>query len=248
MYVLDDGDILHIIDMDTQASYEITDVGSIEYDAIEMYLAQSGAACVYRLEESQIEGLPSVMDIRQLEVEDGFTRLQNYTYDDNDNCYSVSCFRGNVYAYRKKKAEERDEKDSIKLKSHYAITERNISITDENVYILYQINRDINRYSGKQSDTYRDGILLLDFDKEKSKIVYETEDNLERIVGFDSEKNIVYLYDVNQNQIQELDLETEQKTEITKLSEKQDNLVFDMTKDKIFIYTDNNKLVQIIEL
>lgn len=252
LYVLDDKDVFYIIDMETMSTYKVQNVNAFYYDNVKIYLSSTypNISGFYGIDEESIIKNGEVVPFDQMEdVDDVAARkIKARIYDGNGYYYWTNCDRKEVSVCRKRVEETENIKDGIRLDDDYIISDNDLSIDGENAYILYRIHSGHTKYQNTQKETYRDGIISLDFDKEKSKIVYETEDNTSRIIGFDYEKNIVYLYDVNNLSVNVLDLNTNQEETLDALPKKYNTLTFEKSRDNIFIYTYNNELVKIVEL
>ncbi|MDO5126443.1 MAG: hypothetical protein Q4D54_01685 [Eubacteriales bacterium] len=247
LYVLDDSDELHILDMTSLVNYELSGVLQIEFDGNNLYLEKGNDGTTYYVEETQFVKDGHVIDFENMNVLDDRLYLNEYMLN-NGFLYWTNCDRKEVSVLCKKIGDTGENKKGIKLDDTYYISEGNLSADEENGYILYSKCSKASSYAYKQGETYCDGILALDFDKEKTTTIYETDNNLTRIIGFDSNKNYVYLYDVNSRQIQEVKLDTNQQTTICTLDKKYNSLLFEKSKDVIFVYTGNNELVQIVDL
>ncbi|MDO5127922.1 MAG: hypothetical protein Q4D54_09280 [Eubacteriales bacterium] len=256
LYVLETNDKLHVFDMESMEDYIIDSVDGLGYDGEYIYLSQSDNKDIYYHSEKDVLNNNEFIGFGKMSVLSNarWLNLDGYQYQ-GDYYYWIVCGNGNtsikkheVSVARNRISEDKKNKDGILLDDDYIISDNNLSVTGDAAYILYQRRDGNKKYTGIQGDIYCDGIVALDFDNKKSNVVYETNDNLTRIIGFDAEKKNVYLYDVNNFNINVLDLNTNQEETIDKLPKKYNDLIFDMSKDVLFVYTDNNELVQIVEL
>ncbi|MDO5127920.1 MAG: hypothetical protein Q4D54_09265 [Eubacteriales bacterium] len=247
LYVLDMGSKLHIVNMNTLKEYVLEGVKEMEYNCGKLYFIPEGQNALFCIEETEIIRDEKTIGFAQMDFVENRVCLYDYVYEE-DSTYWVNCDGRDVFVCRSPR-EDSNKKIYIGLDNVYNISGNNLSFCNGNTYLLYNIKSTNTYYvEGKQDATYCDGIFVLDFNEKKAKKIYETENNLTRIVGFDAEKNIVYLYDVNNNQINALDLNTNQTEKIDTLQRKYNSLIFDMNKDILFVYTDNNELVKIVEL
>ena len=256
LYVLDDKEVFHIVNMESMEDYIIESVDGLDYDGEYIYLSQSDNKDIYYISEKGLLYNNEFIGFDKMSVLPNakWLDLDEYQYQ-GDYYYWLNCSDGKlssakyrIAVCRSKIMEDRENGEGITLDDEYYITENNLAIGGEATYILYQRRDMHNKYTGIQGDIYCDGIVSIDFDNKKSTVLYETNDNLKRIIGFDYEKNIVYLYDVNNLSVNVLDLNTNQEETLDALPKKYNTLTFEKSRDNIFIYTHNNELVKIVEL
>lgn len=255
LYVLDDSNALHIIDMKQSRKYELSDVEDFEYDGYNLYFQRvitpngnpEDDYIVY-MPESEIIKNDAVVIFNDMYLIDGQLCVERCVYGNDGARYWTLYDEHKRSLVRKATAEQSlNESASIEISASMYFLNNSLAVTNDNTYLLCaKYNEGAGRYTQDVIDY--DIIYELDFDSKQANEIYRTDNNLNRIVGFDDEKNIVYLYDVNNNQINALDLNTNQTEKIDTLQRKYNSLIFDMSKDVLFVYTDNNELVKIVEL
>ncbi|MDD6328859.1 MAG: hypothetical protein Q4D54_07445 [Eubacteriales bacterium] len=249
LYVLDEKCVFYIVDMNTMNTYEAMNVTDVEYDGQNIYLSTDKGFGILCIDEASIIKDDKVTDFELMEKLEGKQNMDHYVYGDH-GVYYYAGFDSHVGSNVVSTTVDNPEADAkwVDIKQSYHFANNNLSVKNGMVYVLCREYSASIKYSEEQNRIVCDVIYSLDFDANQASEVYKTENNRTRIVGFDSEKNAVYVYDVDKYQINELNLDTNQQTNICTLEKKYTSLIFEMSKDVLFVYTDNNELVQIVEL
>lgn len=175
--------------------------------------------------------------------------MYNYEYYYNNTCYEVNS------PYCTVKNNDGTEKNFSKdgYFSSYNDDKTSRYIDGGVIYaLMHQVDYEpfssdwtfLPTFNAPQYDSVRDCIVAHDLEEEHTCAIYETTDNLTRIIGYNGEA--VFLFDTQTYQILAMDLATEEKDILAEI-EKHDRLGFEWCADVLFVYDEQNNVVDIVE-